>query len=106
MTVAEADNNRLQQFQLPPTGACGSLPAITPPPNPILATQPDPVPPEVFLAPTRTSGILGVRQFPLRVRCDVRCRADGGGHADAARQEDAGGASSRSRRRRCRRATR
>ncbi|MDA0180678.1 NHL repeat-containing protein [Solirubrobacter phytolaccae] len=74
VTVAEADNNRLQQFQVPPTGACASLPAITPPPNPILATQPDPVPPEVFLEPTRTSGILGVRQFPLRVRCDVRCR--------------------------------
>ncbi|MBE2315195.1 SMP-30/gluconolactonase/LRE family protein [Solirubrobacter sp. CPCC 204708] len=74
VTVSEADNNRVQQFQLPATGGCGSLPAITPPPNPILATQPDPVPPEVFLEPTRTSGILGIRQFPLRVRCDVRCR--------------------------------
>lgn len=74
VTVAEADNNRIQQFQLPPTAACAALPAITPPPNPILATQPDPVPPEVYLQPTRTSGILGIRQFPLRVRCDVRCK--------------------------------
>jgi len=74
VTVAEADNNRVQQFQLPATTACGALPPITPPPNPILATQPDPVPPDVFLAPTRTSGIFAARQFPLRVRCDVRCR--------------------------------
>lgn len=74
VTVAEADNNRVQQFQFPATGACSTLPTITPPPNPILATQPDPVPPDVYLAPTRTSGILGVRQLPLRVRCDVRCR--------------------------------
>lgn len=74
VTVSEADNNRIQQFQFPATAACGSLPAITPPPNPIHATQPDPVPPEVTLTPTRTSGILGIRQFPMRVLCDMRCK--------------------------------
>jgi DNA-binding beta-propeller fold protein YncE len=74
VTVSEAGNNRVQQFQLPATAPCGSLPAITPPPNPILATQPDPVPPEVFLQASRTTGVLATRQLPLRVRCDVRCR--------------------------------
>lgn len=75
VTVSEADNNRLQTFQLAATGACAQLPPITPPPDPILATQPDPVPPEVTVTPTRTTGIFAIRQFPLRVRCDVRCRA-------------------------------
>jgi DNA-binding beta-propeller fold protein YncE len=74
VTVGDADNNRVQQFQFAPTG-CGSLPPIVNPPDPILATQPDPLPPEVFVAPTRTRGILGIRQFPVRVRCDLPCRA-------------------------------
>ena len=74
VTIAEAENHRVQQFQFPPTGACAPLPAITPPPDPILATQPDPLPPEVSVTPTRLTGLLAVRQFPLRVRCDVRCR--------------------------------
>ncbi len=74
VTVGDADNNRVQQFQFTPSG-CGSLPPIVNPPDPILATQPAPLPPEVFVAPTRTRGILGIRQFPVRVRCDLPCRA-------------------------------
>lgn len=74
VTVSDADNNRVQQFQFAPSG-CGSLPPIENPPDPILATQPDPLPPEVFVQPTRTRGILGIRQFPVRVRCDLPCRA-------------------------------
>ena len=91
VTVAEADNNRVQQFQLPATAACGALPPITPPPNPILATQPDPVPPDVFLAPTRTSGILGGASVPAAGALRRALPAHRRGHADAAREEDAGG---------------
>ena len=71
VTVAEADNNRLQQFQTGFGGPCASLPPITPPPEPILATQPDPLPPEVSVEPTRSTGVLAIRQFPLRVRSDT-----------------------------------
>jgi DNA-binding beta-propeller fold protein YncE len=71
VTVAEADNNRVQQFLVGSLAPCGSLPAITPPPDPILATQPDPVPPELTVTPTRTKGILGIRQFPLKVKSDT-----------------------------------
>jgi streptogramin lyase len=74
VTVAEANNNRVQQFQFAPTGACAPLPAIQKPPNPILATQPDPLPPQVSVVPTRSTGILGIRQFPLRINCDSPCR--------------------------------
>ena len=75
VTVSEAENNRLQQFQVPPTGAgCAALPAITPPPNPILATQPDPLPPQVAVTPTRTNGIFAIRQFPLKINCDSPCK--------------------------------
>jgi len=71
VSVAEADNNRVQQFQVAPPGACAALPAITPPPNPILATQPDPPAPELTVSATRTTGILGIRQFPLKVKSDT-----------------------------------
>ena len=71
VTVAEADNNRVQQFQFGALAPCGALPPITPPPDPILATQPDPVPPELTVAPTRRTGILGIRQFPLKVKSDT-----------------------------------
>ncbi len=64
----------MQQFQFAPTAACAALPAITKPPNPILATQPDPLPPQVSVVPTRTTGILAIRQFPLRVNCDTPCK--------------------------------
>jgi streptogramin lyase len=75
VTVAEADNNRVQQFQTGfGSGACASLPAITPPPDPILATQPDPVPPEVMVEATRRRGVLAIRQFPLKVRSDTPVR--------------------------------
>jgi DNA-binding beta-propeller fold protein YncE len=75
VTVSDADNNRVQQFQTGfGSGACASLPAITPPPDPILATQPDPVPPELLVQATRTSGLLAIRQFPLKVRADTPVR--------------------------------
>ena len=64
VTVAEADNNRVQQFQFAPPAPCAALPAITAPPNPILATQPDPVPPQLSVEATRTTGILGDPPVP------------------------------------------
>jgi sugar lactone lactonase YvrE len=75
VTVADADNNRVQQFQAAPAGACASLPAVQNPPDPILYNQPAPLPPEVTVTPTRTAGIFAVRQFPLRVNCDLPCKA-------------------------------
>ncbi len=74
VTVAEADNNRVQQFQFGPLTPCAALPAITAPPNPILATQPDPVPPQLSVRASRTTGILGIRQFPLKVKSDTPVR--------------------------------
>jgi hypothetical protein len=74
VTVADADNNRVQQFQVTPTFACAPLPAVESPPDPILYNQPQPLPPDVAVRHTRTSGILAVRQFPLRVSCDLPCK--------------------------------
>jgi hypothetical protein len=75
VTVADSDNNRVQQFQTGfGSGACASLAPITPPPDPILATQPDPVPPEVMVEATRSSRLLAIRQFPLKVRSDTPVR--------------------------------
>jgi hypothetical protein len=74
VTVADSDNNRVQTFQAATPGACAALPQIQSPPAPILYTQPGPVPPVVNVTPSRTSNILGVRQFPLRVSCDLPCK--------------------------------
>jgi hypothetical protein len=71
VTVGDSDNNRVQAFQAAPAGACASLPPIQAPPEPILYTQPGPVPPELTVEPTRTTNILGIRQFPLRVNADT-----------------------------------
>ena len=54
-----------------PARACAPLPAVKNPPDPILYNQPQPLPPEVTVRPTRTSGILAIRQFPLRVSSDL-----------------------------------
>ena len=74
VTVADADNNRAQQFQFPPSAACSSLPAVKNPPDPILYNQPQPLPPEVTVRPTRSTGILAIRQLPLRVSSDLPAR--------------------------------
>jgi hypothetical protein len=74
VTVAEVGNNRVQQFQFPPSSTCGALPAVKNPPNPIIAPQPQPLPPVVSVTPTRSSGILAIRQFPLRVNTDLPCK--------------------------------
>ena len=74
VTVADADNNRAQQFQFPPSSACTALPAVKNPPDPILYNQPQPLPPELTVRPTRTSGILAIRQLPLRVSSDLPAR--------------------------------
>jgi len=74
VTVADADNNRVQQFQTAGRGVCAALPPIENPPDPILYTQPAPLPPELTIKHTRTTGILSIRQFPLRVRCDLPCK--------------------------------
>jgi hypothetical protein len=74
ITVADTDNNRVQQFQGAAPGACAALPAVQSPPDPVLPTQPKPVPPELSVKPARTRGILGARELPLRVRCDVPCK--------------------------------
>ncbi len=71
VTVTDTDNNRVQQFAFPPTSACAPLPAVKNPPDPILYNQPQPLPPELTVRPTRTSGILAIRQFPLRVSSDL-----------------------------------
>jgi sugar lactone lactonase YvrE len=71
VTVADADNNRAQQFQFPPSGACTALPAVQNPPDPILYNQPQPLPPELTVRPTRTTGILAIRQLPLRISSDL-----------------------------------
>jgi len=75
VTVADSDNNRVQQFQVAPGAGCAALPAVKRPPDPILYTQPAPLPPEVTVTPTRRAGILTIRQFPVRVSCDLPCRA-------------------------------
>ena len=75
VTVGDSDNNRVQQFQAAPAGACAALPAVQNPPDPILYNQPAPPPPEVTVTPSRTTNILGIRQFPLRVNCDLPCKA-------------------------------
>ena len=74
VTVGDSDNNRVQQFQAAPGGTCASLPPVQRPPTPILATQPAPLPPQVTVKPTRSSAILAIRQFPLRVSCDLPCK--------------------------------
>jgi tripartite motif-containing protein 71 len=74
VTVAEADNNRVQQFQVPPVAGCAALPPVVNPPDPILATQPQPLPPDLSVTPTRTTAILSIRQFPLKIRSDLPCR--------------------------------
>ena len=71
VTVADADNNRAQQFQFAPSTACSALPAVKNPPDPILYNQPQPLPPEVTVRPTRTTGILAIRQLPLRISSDL-----------------------------------
>ena len=84
MTVADADNNRVQQFQFGSTFGCASLPAVKNPPDPILHNQPQPLPPELTVRPTRTSGILAIRQFPLRVQLRPALQGGRGREADAA----------------------
>jgi DNA-binding beta-propeller fold protein YncE len=74
VTVADSDNNRVQQFQFAPAGACAALPPVKNPPDPILYNQPAPLPPELTVNPTRTGGIFAIRQFPLRVSCDLPCK--------------------------------
>jgi sugar lactone lactonase YvrE len=74
VTVGDSDNNRVQTFQAAAPSACASLPAIQSPPAPILYTQPGPVPPVLNVSATRTSNILGIRQFPLRVNSDTPVR--------------------------------
>jgi hypothetical protein len=73
VTVADTDNNRVQGFQAAPAGACGALPAVQSPPDPVLPTQPKPVPPELTVSPAGTKGIFGTRSLKLRVRCDIPC---------------------------------
>jgi tripartite motif-containing protein 71 len=73
VTVADTDNNRVQDFVAAPAGACGSLPAVQSPPDPVLPTQPKPVPPELTVTPAGTKGIFGTRSLNLRVRCDIPC---------------------------------
>jgi tripartite motif-containing protein 71 len=74
VTVADSDNNRVQQFQGAPSGACAALPPVQSPPDPVLPTQPKPVPPELTVKPAGTKGIFATRALRLRVRCDVPCR--------------------------------
>jgi DNA-binding beta-propeller fold protein YncE len=73
VTVADTDNNRVQAFQVAAAGACGSLPAVQNPPDPVLPTQPKPVPPELDVSPAGTKGIFGSGSLKLRVRCDIPC---------------------------------
>jgi DNA-binding beta-propeller fold protein YncE len=74
VTVTDSDNNRVQQFQFAPASACAALPAVQNPPDPILYNQPDPLPPEVTVKATRSSALFAIRQFPLRVSCDLPCK--------------------------------
>jgi tripartite motif-containing protein 71 len=74
VTVGDSDNNRVQQFQAAPAGACAALPAVQNPPDPILYNQPAPPPPELTVTPTRAANLFGIRQFPLRVNCDLPCK--------------------------------
>ncbi len=73
VTVADTDNNRVQAFQAAPGGTCGALAPVTSPPEPVLPTQPEPVPPELTATPAGTKGIFASRALRLRVRCDVPC---------------------------------
>jgi tripartite motif-containing protein 71 len=75
VTVGDTGNNRVQQFQAAPAGTCAALPPVQSPPAPLLPTQPLPLPPELRVTPARRHGILAARELPLRVRCDVPCRA-------------------------------
>jgi DNA-binding beta-propeller fold protein YncE len=74
VTVADTGNNRVQAFQAAPAGVCGALPAVQSPPDPVLPTQPKPVPPELTVKPAGTRGVFAARSLRLRVRCDVPCR--------------------------------
>ncbi len=74
VTVTDADNNRVQQFQAAAATPCAALAPIQNPPDPVLPGQPKPVPPQLTVTPTRTSGIFAIRQLPLRVRCDLPCQ--------------------------------
>jgi hypothetical protein len=71
VTVGDSDNNRVQTFQAATPGACAALPQIQSPPAPILYTQPGPLPPVLDVTATRRANILGIRQFPLRVKADT-----------------------------------
>ena len=78
MTVADSDNNRVQQFQF----AAGERVRAAArrsqnPPDPILYNQPDPVPPEVTVKATRSSG--PVRDPPVPAAGELRPALQGRG---------------------------
>jgi tripartite motif-containing protein 71 len=74
VTVADTDNNRVQSFPVAAPGPCAALPPVQSPPDPVLPTQPKPVPPELTVKPAGTHGIFASRALRLRVRCDVPCK--------------------------------
>jgi tripartite motif-containing protein 71 len=74
ITVADADNNRVQQFPGATPAPCVPLPAVQSPPQPLLPTQPAPVPPELTVKAARAHDVLALRSLALNVRCDVPCK--------------------------------
>ena len=90
VTVADADNNRVQQFQFAPASALrGAAARSQHPPDPILATQPDPVPPEVAVegdADDRTVRDPPVPAAGAAATCPARSRCREAHAARAARR--------------------
>jgi tripartite motif-containing protein 71 len=75
LTVSDSSNNRVQQFTLaaPAATACAALPPIATPPAPKLPTLPAPLGPQVTLRVLRVTGLVTMRNLPLRVGCDTPC---------------------------------
>ena len=73
VTVADADNNRVQRSSSRPARRARRCRRSRTRRTRSSTTSREPLPPEVSVRPTRTTGILAIRQFPLRISSDLPC---------------------------------
>jgi len=75
VTVADTDNNRVQQFTLaaPPAASCATLTPLGVPPTPKYPVLPAPDGPQLTVKVLRRSDLLRTRSLPLNLGCDTAC---------------------------------
>jgi len=75
VTVADTDNNRVQQFTLaaPPAASCATLTPLGVPPTPKYPVLPAPDGPQLKVKVLRRSDLLRTRSLPLNLGCDTAC---------------------------------